>query len=65
MSLDRCSWCDRIVDTDDAPESYLERVHPSAIGGKDFACVCVWCQEDEDRVHEWIRAHDYREEPNV
>ena len=44
MSLDRCYYCEKIVDTDEFPEAYPWANAP--LGLDCTTCVCENCQEN-------------------
>lgn len=49
MSMDRCSGCDRPIDTDDDPECYVEvgnmrRLHKTI-------CLCEFCRDEREAEH--------------
>ena len=51
MSLDRCHDCERLVDTDDDPECYVEvgnmrRLHKTI-------CLCEFCRDERENDADW------------
>ncbi len=47
MSIDRCSRCDRLIDTDYDLECYVPDPRHSLVGHPDI-CVCESCREREE-----------------
>lgn len=47
MSIDRCSRCDRLIDTDYDLECYVPDPRHSLAGHPDI-CVCESCREREE-----------------
>lgn len=54
MSIDRCSRCDNLIDTDDDPDCYVEKptytsvANPAAPAFKErveYVCICGPCRE--------------------
>ena len=54
MSIDRCHYCDRFIDTDDDPDCYVEApsynntahpVNPGHVEPIKCRCVCGPCRE--------------------
>lgn len=50
MSIDRCSRCSELVDTDEEPEAYVD-VSNQRRGPEDWQCFCRRCRERrEDEI---------------
>jgi hypothetical protein len=43
MSIDRCSKCSALVDTDDEPESYIQIANMRS--REEWICLCRGCRE--------------------
>jgi len=54
MSMDRCHDCDRLIDTDDDPDCYIEVGNMRS--QTKTVCVCEHCRElrlDRDERLQW------------
>jgi len=51
MSVDRCSRCSNLVDTDNEPEAYVE-VAMDVRGNPDYICLCRGCRERHEEEME-------------
>ncbi len=47
MSLARCHYCDKFVDTDEFPDAYPWANDPDASAVHQDLCVCENCQENQ------------------
>lgn len=70
MSIDICADCERLVDTDDDCEAYIEIVAYGDDGATETICCCEWCRdrrealqdaEDEAAAHAQDVAEDLAE----
>ena len=48
MSMDRCTRCDRLIDTDFFPEVYREEL--------DYECICESCMDAIDEARDQAEA---------
>lgn len=55
MSIDKCHFCEALVDTDNEPDSYVQM----NLGGKaEWVCTCWDCrpeEEDDKTIEDWSR----------
>ena len=42
MSMDRCSSCERVIDSDDDPDCYVDTSPTTTV------CRCEWCRDDAE-----------------
>jgi len=47
MSMIRCEQCERLIDSDDDPDCFIE--NPGMPGSMGDEVLCEWCREKRER----------------